>query len=88
MITPTKGIAPQRALLSIGAQIALILDQPLTVSQAWSMFRKWRQDHGHSQPIPFWWFALGLDLLFALDLVEFRGDVLSLRRVDAEATVR
>lgn len=33
LITPTKGIAPDRSLLALGVQIALQLDQPRTVSQ-------------------------------------------------------
>ncbi|WP_084579754.1 ABC-three component system middle component 6 [Kutzneria sp. 744] len=86
MITPTKGIAPQRALLTVGAQIASVLDQPLTVSQTWSRLRQWREDHDHRAPVPFWWFTLALDVLFSLGAVYFDGELLVLRRVDAEKT--
>lgn len=81
MITPTKGIAAQRALLAVGAQLLQVLDQPLTVSQAWSRLREWRARHEHFAPVPFWWFALALDVLYALGLVELDQDLLTVRKV-------
>lgn len=86
MITPTKGIAPQRALLAIGAQIIQVLEQPLTVSQTWAQLKVWRSQHGHSSPVPFWWFALALDVLFALGTVDLEGSLLVSRRADAAST--
>ena len=80
MILPTKGIAPDRALLAVGAQIALQLDQPSTVSQAWVRLCAWRREHGHPAPISFGWFVLALDLLFALEKVDLRDDLLTLTR--------
>ncbi|MFI9782752.1 ABC-three component system middle component 6 [Kitasatospora sp. NPDC051984] len=88
MITPTKGIAPDRALLAIGAQIALQLDRPLTVSQTWSRLREWRIGHGHASPVSFGWFVLALDVLHALGALELTDDLLTLRRADAEAIER
>ncbi|MGW4384451.1 ABC-three component system middle component 6 [Kitasatospora sp. NPDC004531] len=88
MITPTKGIAPDRALLAIGAQVALQLDRPLTVSQAWARLREWRADHGHPSPVSFGWFVLALDVLHALGVLDLHGDLLTLRRAGAEATER
>jgi hypothetical protein len=82
MLMPTKGIAPDRALLAVGAQIALQLDQPLTVSQAWSRVCAWREENGHPAPISFGWFVLALDTLFALKRVELRDDLLTLIRPD------
>lgn len=77
MIVPTKGIAPQRALLTVGAQIMLAVDyQPTTVTQAWARLLAWRARHQHNSPIPFWWFALALDMLYALGLVDLDNDVL------------
>jgi hypothetical protein len=88
MITPTKGIAPQRALLSVGAQIAKVLDSPATVSQTWARFKEWRADNGHGSTVPFWWFTLALDLLYSLGVVAFEGELLVLRRVNAAALER
>ncbi|MEU3301887.1 ABC-three component system middle component 6 [Streptomyces sp. NPDC006678] len=80
MITPTKGIAPDRALLAIGAQILISLDEPLTVSQAWARFKDRRTRLGHHAPVSFEWFVLGLDVLHALGAVELRQELLVARR--------
>ena len=77
MILPTKGIAPQRSLLAVGAQTLQILDEPLTVSQAWSRLRRWRELNQHHEPVPFWWFALALDVLFALGALRIEHDLLT-----------
>lgn len=80
MIAPTKDIAPQRALLTIGAQILLSSDRrTLTVSQAWCGFKTWRTENDHKAPVQFWWFVLALDVLYALGIVELRHDVLVFR---------
>ena len=83
MIVPTKGIAPQRSLIAVGAQILEILDRPLTVSQAWARLRAWRRAHSHHTPVPFWWFVLALDLLYALGVVELNNEILVRRSADA-----
>jgi hypothetical protein len=88
MIVPTKGIAPQRSLLAVGAQILQTLDRPMTVSQAWVTFRQWRHANGHHAPVPFGWFVLGLDALYAMGVVDLRDELLVARRVDAAATQR
>lgn len=80
MLTPTKGIAPDRALLAVGAQIALQLDRPLTVSQTWTRVCEWRKANGHPAPLSFGWFVLALDVLKALGRVELREDLLALNR--------
>jgi hypothetical protein len=85
VITPTKGIAPERALLSVGAQIAQIAQEPLTISQAWTKLKEWRAENQHSAPISFGWFTLALDILFTLGVAEFDGQVLVIRRADAPA---
>jgi hypothetical protein len=83
VITPTKGIAPQRSLLVIGAQILRMLDQPMTISQTWTRLREWRASNGHHAPVPFWWFVLSLDVLYALGVVELERELLTRRRPDA-----
>jgi hypothetical protein len=88
MIVPTKGIAPQRALLAVGAQIIQVLDRPITVSQAWATLQQWRRAHDHHAPVPFWWFVLALDALYALGAVDLQDELLVLRRVDAAAAER
>ena len=88
MILPTKGIPPQRSLLAVGAQILLTLDRPMTVTQVWTTFRQWRDAHDHRAPIPFWWFVLALDCLYALGTVDLQDGLLVKRRADATAAQR
>ncbi|MFE1510170.1 ABC-three component system middle component 6 [Streptomyces sp. NPDC051740] len=80
MLTPTKGISPDRALLTVGAQILQELDGPLTVSQAWARLKDRRLALGHRSPVSFGWFVLALDVLHALGAVELRDDLLMPRR--------
>ncbi|MGV9984746.1 ABC-three component system middle component 6 [Streptomyces olivaceus] len=77
MITPTKGISPDRALLAVGAQIAVQLDRPLTVSQTWARLREWRRENGHPASLSFGWFVLALDVLHALGIVDLNNELLT-----------
>lgn len=81
MITPTKGITPQRALLTVGAQISLILTEPMTVSQAWTALKAWRARHENDAVLPFSWFVLALDTLYALGTVDYEHGILYRKRV-------
>ncbi len=83
MIAPTRSVAPDRALLSVGAQILLQLDEPRTVSQAWLRLRSWRTERGLSSPLSFGWFVLALDVLYGLGVVDMIDDLLTRRRIDA-----
>lgn len=76
MIAPTKGIAPQRALLTVGAQISIVLTEPMTVSQVWAAFKTWRIRHANEALIPFSWFVLALDLLYSLGTVHYEDGLL------------
>lgn len=67
MILPTKGISPQRALVTLGADILGLLPQPKTVSRLWDDFRKTKPEGS----VTFDWFVLSLDLLFLMGVVEF-----------------
>ena len=88
MITPTKGIAPDRCLLAVGAQVLLQLDEPRTVSQAWARLKSWRADQAHTSPVSFEWFVLALDILYSLGAVELDQDVLVARSTDAAPSER
>ncbi|GGY03765.1 ABC-three component system middle component 6 [Streptomyces tanashiensis] len=88
VITPTKGIAPDRCLLAVGAQVLLQLDEPRSVSQAWARLKAWRAEHGHYSPVSFSWFVLALDVLYSMGAVELRRDVLVARSADAAALER
>jgi hypothetical protein len=83
MITPTKGIAPQRSLLAVGAQILNALDRPQSVNQTWLRVQEWRTKNDHHAPLPFWWFVLALDTLYSLGLIDLESELLVVRRINA-----
>jgi len=70
MILPTKGIAPDKALLSIGAFILHELVEPKTVSRLWADLR--RVEEGPPD-LTFDWFVLALDLLYLMGALEYLG---------------
>jgi hypothetical protein len=71
MILPTKGIQADRALLSIGADILRLLDEPKTISRLWEQVRAARSERPASSTLGFDWFVLALDLLYALGVVDW-----------------
>jgi hypothetical protein len=71
MILPTKGIPPQKALVSLGAEVLRLLTETKTVSRLWDDFRKSKEQGGE---VTFDWFVLSLDLLFTLGIVEFERE--------------
>lgn len=84
MILPTKGIAPDRALISVGARVLQLLSEPKTVSRMWDEFRK-------AEPpvsgISFDWFVLSLDLLFAIGAIDLeRGRIRRTSAIDEDGT--
>jgi hypothetical protein len=70
MILPSKSISEDQALLTIGAQILDQLDAPATVNALWNRVTSLREDR-NAPSLPFWWFALALDLLYSLGAVHF-----------------
>ena len=76
MILPTKHIRPERALLTVGADILACLKEPMTVSRAWDEVRRQRSEAVGAAPINYDWFILALDLLFIVKAVSFENGVL------------
>lgn len=76
MITPTKGVRPERSLLYLGGQILADLDEPTTVSAAWESLARRREREGQEATITFDWFVLALDLLRALGALGLRDGLL------------
>jgi len=74
MILPTKGIAPDKALLSIGALILNDLAEPKTVSRLWADLR--RVEDGPPD-LTFDWFVLALDLLYLMGALEYLGGLVT-----------
>ncbi len=74
MILPSKYLSPDRALLTVGAQILKHLHQPKTVSALWE---KLQRQEGKTQQmkstLSYNNFVLALDMLFLMGAVEL-GD--------------
>jgi len=68
MILPTKGVAADTALISVGAEILRHLDGPKTVSRLWDDVRTSPLPHPN---VTFDWFTLALDLLYTVGAVEY-----------------
>ena len=75
MILPTKHITVDDSLIGLGALLLSHLDQPATVSVLWQEVRELPQIATFER------FTLTLDLLYLMNVIEYRdGDI---RRVSA-----
>jgi hypothetical protein len=71
MILPTKHIRPDRALLTVGANLLGRLREPMTVSRLWDESRTRRGGPTEPAPISYDWFVLALDFLYMAGAIEF-----------------
>ncbi len=71
MILPTKHLPADKALLTLGAEILIRLDTPLTISALWDDLRAARNERSEGARLSYGWFVLALDLLFMVGAVEF-----------------
>lgn len=70
MILPTKGIAPDRSILGVGADVlGLMREEPIGVSTLWERYSKYRKRHGCDAPVTFDWFVLALDFLYMIGAI-------------------
>ena len=70
MILPSKHLAQERSLLTLGAWVLERLDRPKTVSELWG---EMRLAHADGADVPFDWFVLSLDLLAAVRTVRMES---------------
>jgi hypothetical protein len=75
VILPTKHLPSDRALLTVGARVLALLDEPRTVSAIWDRIRLKRELRDKRAPMSYDWFVLALDLLFLMGAVDFRDGV-------------
>jgi hypothetical protein len=75
MIAPSKGVAADRALLIVGGEILGLLKEPTSMGQLWARLTQSRSQARGFTPIPFWWFVLALDALYALGRVKLEGNI-------------
>ena len=79
MILPGKHILPDRALISVGADILSVVGKGTSVSDAWSRLKALRDARADASPLPFDWFVLSLTLLYAVSAIELRDGIILLQ---------
>ena len=74
MIVPTKGIAQERALLTLGARILFALNKPVGVSALWDKIKRQNDglhnNRGERTKITFDLFTLALAMLYSIGVLE------------------
>lgn len=75
MILPSKQLSATRSLISIGADILYLLNEPKTVSRLWTELQRANTIKYGNVIITYDWFILALDFLYliaAIELIEGR----------------
>jgi hypothetical protein len=67
MLLPTKGLSADRALLTVAADVTLLLQVPRSVSELWETYQRGSSNSGR---ITFDWFVLALTTLFMIGVIE------------------
>ncbi len=70
MILPTKRLAPERAMLTVGAEILGLLTEPKTVSRLWDELQHVMSERSSTRIVNYDWFVLTLDFLYMLGALE------------------
>jgi len=79
MLLPTRGISFDRALITVGADVLVLLRSPSSISGLWDRFSTARANS--KERITFDWFSLAIASLFAVGSVEWTSEGY-LRRTD------
>lgn len=70
LLLPTKGVSPERALLTIGSEILENLRNPMSISALWESFNDSHSRDNGTTRITFDWFSLAVSTLYAIKLIE------------------
>jgi hypothetical protein len=73
MILPTKGIAPQHAVMTVAANALRVHADGMTPSELWRALKAWRSLNGLDPVVSYEWFVLALDVLFVAGAVSMEG---------------
>jgi len=84
MLLPTKGLAADRCLLEVGAEVLELLEKPVSVSQLWADLRRHRERIGALSPVTYDWYVLSLDMLFSIGVIQLNSGLL--RRATSATT--
>ena len=77
MILPTKHLKQDRALLTVGARILSLLQEPKTVSAIWEELLSTNTAQHHQKPLRYDHFVLAIDLLYLMSAIEMNEGHLS-----------
>jgi hypothetical protein len=77
MILPSKHLAAERALLTVGGHILGMLTEPKTVSSLWDRLRLKRDAREGRSPLSYDWFILALDLLFMMGAITYQNGMIT-----------
>lgn len=75
MILPSKHMSTEGALVGLGADVLMCLDDAKTVSVLFQSVQNARESTDKAR-IHFDWFLLALDFLFALDAIRLESDLI------------
>jgi hypothetical protein len=76
MILPTKHLAQDRALLTVGARILPLLEHPITVSTLWEQLSRDSTSPTNPNSLRYDAFVLALDLLFLMGTIQLSDGLL------------
>lgn len=77
MILPTKHLAQERALLTVGARILPRVVQPITVSALWEELSRGPASTVNPLSLRYDAFVLALDLLFLMGAIQLNDGLLT-----------
>jgi hypothetical protein len=64
-----KQLSSTKSLISVGAEILRVLDEPKTVSRVWTELQRYYVAKYSDLVITYDWFVLALDLLYAMEVI-------------------
>lgn len=76
MILPSKHLAQDRALLTVGASILPALEHPITVSALWEQMSRDSDSATSPNSLRYDAFVLALDLLFLMGTIQLSDGLL------------
>jgi hypothetical protein len=77
MILPTKHLAQERALLTVGARILPRVVQPITVSALWEELSRGPTSTANPQSLRYDAFVLSIDLLFLMGAIQLNDGLIT-----------
>ena len=72
MILPAKHLSQERCLSGVGAEIIRQLDRPLSASELWVRVCRANENFAPT----FDWFALALSFLYAINAIDYDGQLI------------